>query len=291
MSPDYLVSALVSVYDSRKFIEGCLDDLLAQTLYQQDRLEVIIVNTDSPGGEDAIIRDYVAGCAHFVYLPVPQRESVYAAWNRGIVLARAPFLTSASTDDRHRPDALELAADLLEREHAADPAVALVCYPSYIHSKPNQVWSDRIKYERLYSGKEDADGFADNDIGPNPVWWIGLHRTWGLFDATFRGAGDHDFYSMKARQTHQFKRHPEPLGLWYRDARDKSNLGYLSESELDRINLHPEPPSPEALAREWSEWEEKNQAVEILRSPVPTASENQPPPPRRTGLLGRLFGS
>ena len=42
------------------------------------------------------------------------REPIYAAWNRGIKLARAPYLTNANTDDRHRGDALERLASVLE---------------------------------------------------------------------------------------------------------------------------------------------------------------------------------
>lgn len=290
MPSPYLISALVSVYNSRKFIAGCLDDLIAQSLYQQDRLEVIVVNTDSPGKEDALIRQYVEHFPHFVYVHVPERETVYAAWNRGIVLSQASFLTSASTDDRHRPDALLLAGEMLERERLADPRVALACYPSYLHTKPNQVWSDNLQYERLYTGKEDVEGFADGEIGPNPVWWKGLHRAWGLFDATFQAAADHDFYSKKVQQEFRFKRYPEPLGLWYRDKRGQSNLGYLSEQELERIEDQPAKPTPEAVEAEWKTWEDKNQSVEILRSTIPAYRPDCALPAPKS-FWSRLFGA
>jgi hypothetical protein len=38
--PEYLVSAVVSVYEADEFLAGCLDDLLAQTIapFQSQRL-------------------------------------------------------------------------------------------------------------------------------------------------------------------------------------------------------------------------------------------------------------
>ena len=44
----YKVSAIVSVYKAERFIKGCLEDLLSQTLFQKGDLEIIIVNSGSP---------------------------------------------------------------------------------------------------------------------------------------------------------------------------------------------------------------------------------------------------
>ena len=44
-SYDYKVSAIVSTYNSEKFIRGCLDDLVAQTLYQKGKLEIVVPGT------------------------------------------------------------------------------------------------------------------------------------------------------------------------------------------------------------------------------------------------------
>ena len=44
----YLVSAIVSTYNSEKFIRGCLEDLENQTI--ADKLEIIVVNSGSRAG-------------------------------------------------------------------------------------------------------------------------------------------------------------------------------------------------------------------------------------------------
>ena len=41
------VSAIVSTYNSEKFIRGCLDDLINQTLYTRNELEIVIIHSGS----------------------------------------------------------------------------------------------------------------------------------------------------------------------------------------------------------------------------------------------------
>ncbi len=48
------VSAIVSTYNSERFLRGCLDDLTTQTLYQKSELEIIVVNSGSEQNEEKI---------------------------------------------------------------------------------------------------------------------------------------------------------------------------------------------------------------------------------------------
>ena len=52
----YLVSAIVSTYNSERFIRGCLEDLENQTI--ADRLEIVVVNSGSEQNEDRIIKEF-----------------------------------------------------------------------------------------------------------------------------------------------------------------------------------------------------------------------------------------
>ncbi len=55
-SKEYLVSAIVSTYKSERFMRGLLEDLEAQTL--ADRLEIVIVDSNSPQNEGAIVKEF-----------------------------------------------------------------------------------------------------------------------------------------------------------------------------------------------------------------------------------------
>ena len=114
---EVLVSAIVSTYDASRFIDGCLADLEAQTI--AEHLEIIVVDSGSPGDEGRIVAEFQRRFDNIVYLRT-ERESLYDAWNRGIHAARGLYITNANTDDRHRADALErLARSLDERPDAA----------------------------------------------------------------------------------------------------------------------------------------------------------------------------
>lgn len=279
--PKYQVTAIVSVYNSRKFIFGKLQDLTEQTLYKKGLLEIIIVNTASPGGEDTIIRKFLNSYPHIRYLVTSQRETVYAAWNRGILLAQAPLITNSNTDDRLRPDALEVMSDALLK---VDESSVLAYCRSYIHHIPNQQWSPRIHYTSIYQNPKEAP-LGHHEIGPNPVWKRFLHERFGLFDARYRAAGDHVYFTQVA-QVFNFLEIPEVLGLWYRDKKNKSNLGFQSENELKTIPPEPLPTDIAIIKKQFEHWNNLNQEATLHENRV----QEHPAKPLKKNLLHRLMG-
>src|SRR5688572_6698772 len=96
------VTAIVSTYQSERFIRGCLEDLEAQTIAGQ--MEVIVVDSASPQNERQIVEEFQQRHSNITYVRTTERETLYAAWNRGIGMTRAPYITNANADDRHAPD-------------------------------------------------------------------------------------------------------------------------------------------------------------------------------------------
>ncbi|NJN99800.1 MAG: glycosyltransferase, partial [Anaerolineales bacterium] len=113
---NYLVSAIVSTYNSERFIQGRLQNLVEQSLYQQGQLEIIVIDSNSPQQEGQIVQKFAAKYPYIKYHRTPKRETVYAAWNRGIELAEGRYIINANTDDRFAPDALErMAVELAQQ--------------------------------------------------------------------------------------------------------------------------------------------------------------------------------
>ncbi|MCU7513955.1 MAG: glycosyltransferase, partial [Ignavibacteria bacterium] len=52
------VSSIVSVYNSEKFIRGCLENLVGQTLYKKGQLEIVVVNTGSQQNEEVVVKQF-----------------------------------------------------------------------------------------------------------------------------------------------------------------------------------------------------------------------------------------
>lgn len=208
-SAEPLVSALVSAYNSERFMRGCLEDLERQTI--ADRLEIIVVDSASPQNERAIVEEFQKRHSNIVYLRTEARESVYAAWNRAVKAARGKYLTNANTDDRHRRDALEVLARTLE-EH---PEVTLVYADCLLTRTENETfetatvvnqcqWLDFNRADLLLKGCF---------VGPQPMWRGEVHKEHGYFDASFVSAGDYEFW-LRIAQTRNFLHVRETLGLY-----------------------------------------------------------------------------
>ena len=108
------VSAVVSTYASARFIEGRLQNLVDQTLFQKGGLEIIVIDSNSPEDEGAIVERMASRHPNILYLRTAERETVYTAWNRGIEMASGTYFVNANTDDRFSADALERMADALD---------------------------------------------------------------------------------------------------------------------------------------------------------------------------------
>ena len=193
MIPDhkYLVSAIVSTFDSEKYLCGCLEDLFEQTLYRKGLLEIIVVDSGSRQGEEGIVRDLQEMHPHLRYLRTARRETIYRSWNRGIEAASGDFVTNANTDDRHAPYALQrLANFLLENEQ-----VDVVYADSLITSTDNATWD--VPHCTGIFRWPDCERRLLFDcciMGPHPMWRRCLHARHGFFDSSLVSAGDYEFW-------------------------------------------------------------------------------------------------
>jgi glycosyltransferase involved in cell wall biosynthesis len=215
------VSAIVSAYNAQDFIRGRLDDLMAQTLYKQGALEIIVVNSASTDTTGAILeREYLD---RITLIQTPFRESMYAAWNRAIKLAKGDYIIPANVDDRLRPDACAVMADYLD----AHPEVDMVCPDSFVTAAANVVWEETqdlfplLSMEAPYTaGRLD---FANSPypqvqqcrIGNTPMWRKSLHQEIGYFDTSYLIAGDYEWALRLEAHTRSIAWIQDVLGLFY----------------------------------------------------------------------------
>lgn len=205
------VSAIVSAYRCARFLPGCLDDLLAQTI--MPRLEIVVVDSGSPENEGEIAAAYRERWPQVItYIRTDETETIYGAWNRGIRACRGRYVTSANADDRHAPQALERMADMLD----ADAGLALVYANSLITMTENATWAEPHAVGRTDWPAFDSRLLATYCyLGPQPMWRRSLHERHGFFDRDFTSAGDYDFWLRLAAGGERFALIPDCLGLYY----------------------------------------------------------------------------
>jgi glycosyltransferase involved in cell wall biosynthesis/Tfp pilus assembly protein PilF len=208
-SDDYLITAIVSTYNSEKFIRGCLQDLVDQTIAH--RVEIIVVNSGSHQNEETIIREFQKKYENIKYIRTEQCETVYAAWNRAIKSASGKYITNANTDDRHRKDAFEIMAKILEES----PELALVYANVMITETENETFENcnPIGIYRWLDWDRDKLLFKGCFMGPQPMWRREVHEEYGYFDENLVTSGDYEFW-LRISQTRNFFHIPETLGLY-----------------------------------------------------------------------------
>lgn len=210
-SDEIRVSAIVSTYAAEAVIEGCLEDLTAQTLFARRELEILVIDSASPQDEGHIASRYVRRHPDRIrYVRSPQREGVYMAWNRGAAMARGTYLTNANTDDRHRVDALERLADTLD-EH---PEAALVYGDTFITEDEGGRFETAKRVGRFAWPDYTHDAALHGCfIGPHPMWRRSVHAEVGWFNQYFRVAGDYEMW-LRIAERYPFVHVKETLGLY-----------------------------------------------------------------------------
>jgi tetratricopeptide (TPR) repeat protein/glycosyltransferase involved in cell wall biosynthesis len=229
----YLVSAIVSTYNAERFIRGRLEDLENQTI--ADKLEIIIVNSGSQQNEEKIIKEFQEKYSNIKYIKTDRRETVYAAWNRGIKAAIGKYITNANTDDRLRHDAFEVMVNTLE----AHPEIALVYADVIITETENETFErctpvghfNWMGFNRQYLLNKGCF------VGPQPMWRREVHDEYGYFDASFVTSGDLEFW-LRISQSNTFMHLPVRLGLYLRSPGSIEHSNRDKQREENQKILH-----------------------------------------------------
>jgi hypothetical protein len=191
-----IVTALVSTYASERFLAGCLDDLLAQTIGAA--LEIVVVDACSPEREGELVRAFQLRHPHarLRYVRTAVRESTSAAFNRATALATGRYLTTANTDDRHHPAFCERLAAVLDQT----PRAGIAWADAAIGTVPNERWEDTTATQRFaWPAYTPATALSCCLFGPQPMWRRELHGAAGAWSERFPIANDHDMFLRLAR--------------------------------------------------------------------------------------------
>lgn len=158
---DILVSVIVPIYNTEKYLEECLNSLEKQTLKE---IEVILVNDGSTDGSGIIAQKYVDQNEKFILI---ERENggLSAARNTGMGKARGRYIYFLDSDDYLVENALER---LYMRAEQDD--LDVLKFVAYTFTEPSRelVWSSdggykyKGRYPGIYRGTDVLQMFIDN---------------------------------------------------------------------------------------------------------------------------------
>lgn len=227
-----IVTAIVSTYGAECFMRGCLDDLVAQTVFSD--IEVLVIDSGSPQNESAICMEYVRQYPQ-IKLIRTEREPLYAAWNRAIPMARGKYITNANTDDRHRHDFMEVMINALDQH----PDIALVYAEQFISHNENETFEQcesrdaRILRVPEYSPEELMLRCI---TGSQPMWRKSLHEDLGFFNTNYNIAADYDMW-LRIASHYNLLRIPGPLGVVFHSPNTISGANNMRQLNSEILSI------------------------------------------------------
>jgi hypothetical protein len=154
------VSIVVPVFDTERYLGGCLESLVRQTI---DEVEIIVVDDRSPGDVKGAVAAVAAGDSRVRLLPLAHNVGVMEARHVGALAARAQYLTFVDPDDEVEPTFVEV---LLEAAvtHGAD---VVECSFSLVDNGATRVV--RRSEPGMLEGPSVLQGFLSGRMN-NAVW-------------------------------------------------------------------------------------------------------------------------
>lgn len=214
------ISIITSVYKSDKFIAQFMQDITRQTIFAQ--CELLLIDANSPDQEFQVIEPYLIQYPNIRYWRLPHDPGLYAVWNFGIQQAEGIYLTNANTDDRLAPDCYAQHAQCLDQH----PEIALVYSDCYITGQANRQIENITNEPRSHKAEFSLAALHHRCLPSfNPMWRRAVHAQVGVFDESFKIAGDYEFWLRLAAQGYSFKKVDQVLGVYYVNPKGLSTPG------------------------------------------------------------------
>lgn len=109
-----LISVIVPVYNTAKYLSACLDSVIHQT-YQN--LEIILINDGSTDNSSSIIQDYVKKDSRIKVIN-QKNQGLSGARNQGLKKATGDYVTFVDSDDKIAPTMLANLISALQKTHS-----------------------------------------------------------------------------------------------------------------------------------------------------------------------------
>ncbi len=93
---DALISIVIPVYKTEKYLERCLDSVIKQSY---KNIEIIVVNDCSPGNAEEIVADYMKQDKRIKYVTYEKNKGLFRARLKGAEVATGDYIAFIDSDD------------------------------------------------------------------------------------------------------------------------------------------------------------------------------------------------
>ncbi len=200
------VSIIVSLYNCEPFLDSFFT--YSEKIVNRERYEFLLLHNAPTSGEIDIINRNIEKKTYYKHIIIQERELLYQTWNRGVRLAKAPYLTVWNVDDIRFPESVEWQKKALD-DH---PEAALVYGDIWI-SNQYGVQGTWLGLSPRWTEKNKTEFCLSYYMSCFQMWRKSIHEKIGFYDEQFWCSADFDF-QIRVALHYPLVKVPEPLGIY-----------------------------------------------------------------------------
>lgn len=171
------VSAIIPIYNNEKYIERCLDSLVAQTL---EDIQILMINDGSTDGTEEICLRYARKYPNFEYR-FKENGGSASARNVGLEYATGEYVGFVDSDDYVEPNMFEKMYSAARENHDAD-----MVFNAMVRPERKKTYSFTLPMPGYYDRK-GMEEYVFTNLLPHPTE-TGTFRSfdWGNWSKLIR---------------------------------------------------------------------------------------------------------
>lgn len=221
------ISVLTSLYNCENFLQGYFDALTK--IDGKEQIEVFLLHNAPREKELAIVAERLPAFDFVRHIVIPERETIYRTWNRGIEMSEGEYITVWNVDDVRFPCSIIQQAEVLDN----NPEAA-IAYGDIWVSRQYGVCGSKKTNSPVYNQDTREKFLSEYHMSCFQMWRKSIHSSIGYYDEQFKCIADFDF-QIRTALHFPFVKTKNPLGIYLEDQPHKLSANGLQALEYNVI--------------------------------------------------------
>lgn len=222
------ITVITSLYNCYNYIQSFLQQVAL--ICNKDECEFLLLHNAPQQKELDVIQTFIVDKPYIRHIIIPERESLYATWNRGCQMAKGKYIAIWNVDDIRTPESLLMQSKALDCTFDA-----VYAHGSFILVEKYGDKSGVLIEEPDTKNAPKAKIYRHLG-GCFPMWRKAVHDSIGFMDEQFKLAGDYDF-QCRVGLKYDFVKVNHMLGYYLMDSPTRlSKNSRLQQTECNLIH-------------------------------------------------------
>lgn len=223
------ISVLTSLYNCEGFLPAYFHALAK--IEGKEQIEVLLLHNAPNEKELALIAEQLPALDFVRHIVIPERETLYRTWNRGIRLSEGEYITVWNVDDLRFPASIIQQAEALDNHPEA-----AIAYGDIWVTNQYGVYGTKKTHTPVFNPATRKEFLSKFNMSCFQMWRKSIHSTIGYYDEQFKCVADFDF-QIRVALHFPFVKTEEILGAYLDDQPHKLGRNGLQPIERNIVCL------------------------------------------------------